>query len=1012
MGWLLELLLTKTRRFSLGPDASAVTLILLASAISSMINLKSSAVFTLYAKEILQFFVFFIILINYPHLVRKIIMCLILSSSVSAIAAFYQYHLLGYRQAIGFMGNPNVFSAYIAALLPIVLGVLFERGSKQKKIVLGMLISALLLTLLFAGSRTSLVLGVMGITVMCLLSRYRIAIIGSIILIAFVMISFFISGPVIDSTISRFSWPHLVEGLAMRINIWSAGLESIAEFPVFGVGPGNFNLSVLRLAMLKVSYPDLKNILHAHNVFLQIWVEFGFLAPISFILLLLNFIRRIKHDNLLSRRSLSSHPLGTAVTISLLIVIIQLFFDYQLCASSYAYFVLCLLAYYSATATTSNEKKTSLTILLPLIITAFVCNHIIIKIPHTYTIRFLVTCIVLFGITFFPRFNTPWTKKNFNDFYIASISSSLILLLISLFISISCENFHISMMFKAILVSFLMIFFTFIRESETSRESRKKKRILIIIFTCISILPFIEAFGATSFLYKANRAIENNEFQKASTLLKKILKLNPQDSATHLQLGKIYSLHKEKEKAQLHFRKSLRYFPNHEAIFRMKAGPYIQKEMWNSVARLAMEHTILDVLRPDDNTNTPNLLPQMGKTFLKAGRPQEAILFLEKCIKKGENSPEIILSLGEALLENGNYQQLDNILHKANDLVLENDSARYLTARAKLVFENYESAAKDLEVLSSTIKNSTFLHFQLGKVFELLKKDAIAQKHYLACLDKAPDFLDAALKLKKQGFELSQHLQALEPDVILMEKLNFHVNLVGINFHMQEQSFTEFYAVTFWQLSSTNNLNEKVNISKLIDTGLRLVNSPDGSAIYFVFNTSAIGFHRKNLIYNGTFEEDELQRDLPSRWEKVHAYSSENLYQVTRDITSTGNVLSISNAQNQIIIGAASRKFDISPDSFFINGGWLRTENGTGYLGRRWFDSSGRAMDYSYGAKNVISPTWKLFLSIAKSPTTAASCQMWLIKHRDVGTAHFDNLFFFPVHDPWKLLEDQAVRHK
>jgi putative inorganic carbon (HCO3(-)) transporter len=77
-----------------------------------------------------------------------------------------------------------------------------------------------------------------------------------------------------------------IQGWDTRVEIWSRALYMIQDFPFTGVGTGTFYSVVQILYPFFLIGPD-KEILHAHNLLLQVAVDLGIPGLIAFLALLM-----------------------------------------------------------------------------------------------------------------------------------------------------------------------------------------------------------------------------------------------------------------------------------------------------------------------------------------------------------------------------------------------------------------------------------------------------------------------------------------------------------------------------------------------------------------------------------------------------------------------------------------------------------------------------------------------------------------------------------------------------
>ena len=180
------------------------------------------------------------------------------------------------------LGHPNHLAAYLLTVLPFILFRFLGGNGRGTRLfsILTIIAGVLCLILTFARG------GWMGIVFSFFLYAYiidkRFFLILLLILIGFPLIS---TNTLINK-IESFTSP---DSYGQRVFAWQASVNMIKDRPVFGHGVHTF----YRL------YPEYKGpkaselLSHAHNIFLDIWVECGTVGIILFILIIVNIIYRV-----------------------------------------------------------------------------------------------------------------------------------------------------------------------------------------------------------------------------------------------------------------------------------------------------------------------------------------------------------------------------------------------------------------------------------------------------------------------------------------------------------------------------------------------------------------------------------------------------------------------------------------------------------------------------------------------------------------------------------------------
>jgi len=193
------------------------------------------------------------------------------------------------------LGHPNHLAAYLLTVLPFILYRFLNGNKRGDRLFSIVTILAGILCLILTFARG----GWIGIVFSFFLYAYiidkKFFLILLLILIGFPLIS----TNTLISKIESFTSP---DSYGQRVFAWQASVDMIKDKPIFGHGLHTF----YRL------YPEYKGpnaselLSHAHNIFLDIWVECGTAGILFFILIIVNIIYRVLKTE---RRVLKQSPM-------------------------------------------------------------------------------------------------------------------------------------------------------------------------------------------------------------------------------------------------------------------------------------------------------------------------------------------------------------------------------------------------------------------------------------------------------------------------------------------------------------------------------------------------------------------------------------------------------------------------------------------------------------------------------------------------------------------------------
>lgn len=172
------------------------------------------------------------------------------------------------------MGNPNNYAKFLIMFLPFCVSYTFITKEQLKKLFLIVLISPILLALILTFSRASYLALAGGAAIYILMIKPRLV---PVCIVLFIMSIPFIP----DTLIMRMSTVGTDTSSLYRILIWEGAFEVIRNYWAqgIGIGPNAFNLIYRAHA-----HQSAGSAMHAHNVFLNVWVEIGIGGFIAIIL--------------------------------------------------------------------------------------------------------------------------------------------------------------------------------------------------------------------------------------------------------------------------------------------------------------------------------------------------------------------------------------------------------------------------------------------------------------------------------------------------------------------------------------------------------------------------------------------------------------------------------------------------------------------------------------------------------------------------------------------------------
>lgn len=179
----------------------------------------------------------------------------------------------------GFMSDNNSFALVLNMTLPLLVGIaMVEKRKILRFTAIGMAVLSLL-TIFFTFSRGGFLTLALVAPLLVWRSRHRVLVMA-VLAIGFSVLFYTSSGAFKEdymeraSSITEFEADGSARG---RLNAWEAAWGVIQDYPVFGVGPNNFQVVFRRYS------PEPDRFRVAHNAYLQIASESGVPALLLFL---------------------------------------------------------------------------------------------------------------------------------------------------------------------------------------------------------------------------------------------------------------------------------------------------------------------------------------------------------------------------------------------------------------------------------------------------------------------------------------------------------------------------------------------------------------------------------------------------------------------------------------------------------------------------------------------------------------------------------------------------------
>ncbi len=179
--------------------------------------------------------------------------------------------------------NANMLGGALVALLPLVwASVLWAEGSWRwlKRMLFGVSALVILAVLVLTQTRGALLAALVTLGVLTVARWPRLVfLLWPVALVA----GWGIANTGLDAFLSASGADSAISGLSDRVDLWQRALLMLRDFPLTGPGAGLYERLMWALYPPTQLRPGLSSGLHAHNIWLQVGVDFGLPGLFAFV---------------------------------------------------------------------------------------------------------------------------------------------------------------------------------------------------------------------------------------------------------------------------------------------------------------------------------------------------------------------------------------------------------------------------------------------------------------------------------------------------------------------------------------------------------------------------------------------------------------------------------------------------------------------------------------------------------------------------------------------------------
>lgn len=220
--------------------------------------------------------------------ISKIFLFLLIGGIIASSYSFYQFFIKHYERAQGFYSHALTFGNVLSILTILFISALIVKIYKNKNEFFMYTFSIILffLAIYLSGGRAAFIFTVLSSCFLLVLAKGKKGIYFSLIIIfVFFIVGYFVyKNPTLNRRINELaneSINNSMSSIGTRIALWKASFNIFLDYPIFGIGYGNFKgiiKNYLNVPVLTTA--------HAHNAYIQYIVLHGLVGFASLIIFL------------------------------------------------------------------------------------------------------------------------------------------------------------------------------------------------------------------------------------------------------------------------------------------------------------------------------------------------------------------------------------------------------------------------------------------------------------------------------------------------------------------------------------------------------------------------------------------------------------------------------------------------------------------------------------------------------------------------------------------------------
>lgn len=230
------------------------------------------------------------------------------------------------------------------------------------------------------------------------------------------------------------------------------------------------------------------------------------------------------------------------------------------------------------------------------------------------------------------------------------------------------------------------------------------------------------------------------EFDRAISVFKQVLKLNPRFPEGHNNLGSAFRQNSDLENAEIHFKLAIELNPNYLDAYLNLGNLYVDRKDYVESIKIFKSALLM-------NPESCQVHNALGNVYMEIGNFQDALRSVEHAISINPEYVEAYNSKGSVYLKEGRLQEAIEYFNKAISLKPEFSSAHNNLGKALIESDNMDTAAEAIKRALAFDPNNAESYNNLAIVLRANSRFDEAMLQLEKAVELMPGFYEAHLNM-------------------------------------------------------------------------------------------------------------------------------------------------------------------------------------------------------------------------------------------------------------------------